>query len=158
MADLHLAQTKLGSDLTSEVQSISCVVELLVKEQDKQEILTILSSITVLKRCHLLKWQQNNKKDPVLGLLYQYASADYKLKPSEIGKVKSKAAWKYQLWLLSWLDSSLAPPFHSITASLHLRKVHSMDYILLMILRPPAYPTNILLCTNPSDDSQWPRL
>ena len=72
------------------------MVQSIVEEQDKEEIVSTLNTISIFGKVtpEEMKEQQ---KDPILKLVYKHVTASEKLKTSAIAKVKPKAVRKYPL-------------------------------------------------------------
>ena len=94
VADKYLNTTKVPDDLKKEPLSISCAIQSVVEEEDTEEIQGMLNSVSVLNQVTLEDMAEEQKRDPILGLVCQYVTAGEKLKLSAITKIKSKAVWK----------------------------------------------------------------
>ena len=97
VVDEYLNTTKVPDDLKKEAQSISCVIQPIMEEEDAEEIKGMLNSVSVLNHVTPEDMAEEQKKDPILCLVCQYITAREKLKTSAISKIKSKAVWKYLL-------------------------------------------------------------
>ena len=97
VVDIYLNTTKVLDDLKKEALSISCMIQLIMEEEDAEEIQSILNSVSVFNLVTPEDMVEEQKKDPLLGLVCPYITAWEKLKSSAITKIKSKAVWKYLL-------------------------------------------------------------
>ena len=91
---------KIPENLKQEAKEISCVVQLIVEEEDKQEIDKIVSEIdavSVFGKVTPEEMKEEQQKDPILELVYKQVTGGKKLKTSAIAKVKSKAVRKFLL-------------------------------------------------------------
>ena len=100
--DLCLNGSKIPEDLKQEAQDISCVVQSLVEEEDKEEIVSIVNAISIFGKVTPEEMKEEQQKNPILELVYKQVTAGEKLKTSSIAKVKSKAVRKYLLQF-DWL-------------------------------------------------------
>ena len=75
-----------------EAQTISCVVEPLVKEEENLEMLAQSNIFQYSDHVTPTTMAKEQHKDPALGLFHQYVLAGNKLRPANVAKVKSKAA------------------------------------------------------------------
>ena len=57
----------------------------------------MLNSVSVPNQVTPEDIAEEQKRDPILGLVCQYVTAGEKVKPLAITKIKSKAVWKYLL-------------------------------------------------------------
>ena len=89
--------------LKQEAQDISCVVQSIVEEEDKQdeeelkEIVSEVNAVSIFGKVSPDKMKEEQQKDPILRLVYKQVTAGEKLKTSAIAKIKSKAVRKYLL-------------------------------------------------------------
>ena len=97
MVDEYLNTTKVPDDLKKEAQSISCMIQLIMEEEDTDEIQGMLISVSVLNQVTPEDMAEEQKRDSILGLVCQYVTAREKLKTLAISKIKSKAVQKYLL-------------------------------------------------------------
>ena len=58
------------------------------------EIQGMLNSVSAFNQVTPEDMAEEQKRDPILGLVCPYVTAREKLKPSAIAKIKSKAVWK----------------------------------------------------------------
>ena len=102
--DQCLNGPKIPENLKQEVQEISCAVQSIVEEEDKQEIDKIVSIVDAVFIFGKVSPEEMEKqqKDPVLELVYKQVTVGEKLKTSAIAKVKSKTVRKYLLQF-NWL-------------------------------------------------------
>ena len=103
--DQCLIGSKIPEVLKQEAQEISCAVQSIVEEEDKQEIDQIVSdveAVSVFGKVTLEEIKEEQQKDLILKLVYKQVTAGEKLKTSAITKVKSKAVRKYLLQF-NWL-------------------------------------------------------
>ena len=97
VVDKYLNTTKVPDDLNKEALSISCMIQPIMEEEDVEEIQGMLNSVSVLNQVTPENMAEEQKRDPVLGLVCQYVTAREKLKTLAISKMKSKAVLKYLL-------------------------------------------------------------
>ena len=97
MIDDYLNTTKVPDDLKKEALSISCAIQPIMEEEDAEEIQGMLNSVSVLNQVTPEDMEEEQKRDPVLGLVCQYVTAGENLKTSAISKIKSKTVQKYLL-------------------------------------------------------------
>ena len=106
--DQCLNGSKIHEVLKQEAQDISCVVQSIVEEEDKQyeeelkEIVSKVNAVSVFGKVSPEEMKEEQQKDPILGLVYKQVTASKKLKTSAIAKIKSKAVRKYLLQF-KWL-------------------------------------------------------
>ena len=106
--DQCLNGSKIPKVLKQEEQDISCVVQSIVEEEDKQneeelkEIVSKLNAVSIFGKVSPEEMKEEQQKDPILGLVYKQVTAGKKLKTSAITKIKSKAVRKYLLQF-EWL-------------------------------------------------------
>ena len=91
MVDKYLNSIKVPDDLKKEAQSISCAIQLIMEEEDAEEIKGMLISVSVHNQVTPENMVEEQKRDSILSLVYQYVTAREKLKISAISKIKSKA-------------------------------------------------------------------
>ena len=60
--DQCLNSVKIPEDLKQEAQNICCVVQSIVEEEDKNEIVSTLNAVSIFKQVTLGKWQRSSKK------------------------------------------------------------------------------------------------
>ena len=113
-----LDATKVPDDLKKDAPSINCAIQLIIEEEDAEEIKGMLNSVSVLNQVAPEDMTEEQKKDPILGLVCPYATAGEKLKSSAITKVKSKSMQKY---LLNLTDSHLNRKFCIVYTSVMIR-------------------------------------
>ena len=100
--------SKIPDVLKQEVQDISCAVQSIVEEEDKQneeelkEIVSKVNAISVFGKVSPEDMKEEQQKDPILRLVYNYVTAGEKPKTSAIAKMKSKVVRKYLLQF-EWL-------------------------------------------------------
>ena len=95
--DQCLNGSKTPEDLKQEVQEISCAVQSIVEEEDKQEIdkiVSIVDAVSIFGKVTPEEMKEEQQKDPILELVYKQVTAGEKLKTCAIAKVKSKAVRK----------------------------------------------------------------
>ena len=101
--DQCLNGSKIPEVLKQEAQDISCVVQSIVEEEDKQneeelkEIVSKVNAVSVFGKVSQEEMKENQQKDLILRLVYKYVTAGKKPKTSAIAKMKSKAVRKYLL-------------------------------------------------------------
>ena len=97
--DVCLNSTKIpkDEDLKQEAQNISCAIEPIIEEKDRDEILSNLNAVFIFEQVTPEKMAEEQQKDPTLKLVYQQGTAGEKPKTSAIAKIKSKAVQKYLL-------------------------------------------------------------
>ena len=88
VVDKYLNSTKVPDDLKKEALSIGCDIQQNMKEEDADEIQGMLNSMSVLNQVTPEDMAEEQKRDPILGLVYQYVTAGEKLKTSAIAKIK----------------------------------------------------------------------
>ena len=92
VVDEYLNTTKVPDDLKKEALSISCMIQpIMEEEEDLEEIQSMLNSVPVLNQVTPEDMVEEQKKDPILGLVCPYVTAKEKLKLSATAKIKSKA-------------------------------------------------------------------
>ena len=97
MFDEYLNTTKVPDDLKKEAVSISCAIQSVVEEEDAEEIQGMHNSVSVLNQVTPEDMVEEQKINPILGLVCQYVTTGEKLKSLAIAKIKSKAVQKYLL-------------------------------------------------------------
>ena len=106
--DQCLNGSKIPEVLKQEAQDISCAVQSIVEEEDKQneeelkEIVSKVNAVSIFGKVSPEEMKEEQQKDPILGLVYKYVTAGKKPKTSAIAKMKSKAVRKYLLQF-EWL-------------------------------------------------------
>ena len=101
--DQCLNGSKIPEVLKQEAQDMSCAVESIVEEEDKQyeeelkEIISKVNAVSIFGKVSLEEMKEEQQKDPILRLVYKQVTAGKKLKTSAIAKIKSKAVRKYLL-------------------------------------------------------------
>ena len=93
--DQCLNGSKIPEDLKQEAQDISCAVQSLVEEEDKEEIASIVDAVSIFGKVTPEEMKEEQQKDPILKLVYKQVTAGEKLKTS-------KAVRKYLLQF-DWL-------------------------------------------------------
>ena len=94
---------KIPEVLKQEAQDISCAVQSIVEEEDKQyeeelkEIVSKVNAVSVFGKVSPDEMKEEQQKDLILGLVYKYVTAGEKPKTLAIAKTKSKAVRKYLL-------------------------------------------------------------
>ena len=94
---------KIPEVLKQEAQDISCAVQSIVEEEDKQyeeelkEIVSKVNAVSIFGKVSPEEMKEKQQKDLILGLVYKQVTAGEKLKTSAITKIKSKAVRKYLL-------------------------------------------------------------
>ena len=91
--DTHFSGTQLTMDIRLEVQ-INSVLE---EHQEENPIHVCTHEISVFAKVPSAPMTEKQKKDPILGVVYQYVVKDIKPKPSAIAKIPSKSVRKYLL-------------------------------------------------------------
>ena len=94
---LCLNSTKISGNLKQEAQNISCAMQPIIEEKDKDEIVSNLNSVSIFDKVTPKKMAEEQQKEPTLELIYQLVTAGEKPKTSAIAKIKSKAVRKYLL-------------------------------------------------------------
>ena len=97
--DLCLNSTKIPKDLKQGAQNISCAIEPIIGEEDKDEIVSNLNAVSIFEQVTPEKMAEEQQKDPFLKLVCQQITAGEKPKTSAKAKIKSKAVQKYLLQL-----------------------------------------------------------
>ena len=101
--DQCLNGSKIPEVLKQQAQDISCVVQSIVEEEDKQneeelkEIVSEVNAVSVFGKVSPEEMKEEQQKDPILRLVYKYVTAGEKPKTLAIAKIKSKAVRKYLL-------------------------------------------------------------
>ena len=91
VVDEYLNTTKVPDDLKKEALSISCTIQPIIEEEDTEEIQGMFNSVSVLNQVTPEDLVEEQKRDPILGLVYQYITTREKLKTLATSKIKSKA-------------------------------------------------------------------
>ena len=91
VVDKYLNTTKVPDDIKKEALSISCAIQPTMEEEDAEEIQGMLNSVSVLNQVTPEDMVEEQKRDPLLGLVCQYVTAREKLKTLAISKIQSKA-------------------------------------------------------------------
>ena len=97
MVDEYLNTTKVPDDLKKQVQSISCAIQPTMEEKDAKEIQSMLHFVSVFNQVTPKDMAEEQKRDPILGLVCPYVTAREKWKSLAIVKIKSKVVQKYLL-------------------------------------------------------------
>ena len=100
--DQCLNSSKIPEDLKQKAQDISFVVQSIVEEEDKEEIVSTVNAVSIFGKIMQEEMKEEQQKDPILKLVYKQVTAGEKLKTSAIAKVKSNAVRKYLLQF-NWL-------------------------------------------------------
>ena len=101
--DQCLNGSKIPEVLKQEARDISCAVQSIVEEEDKQyeeelkEIVSKVNAVSVFGKVSPEEMKEEQQKDPILGLVYKYVTAGKKPKTLAIAKIKSRAVRKYLL-------------------------------------------------------------
>ena len=98
-----LNSSKIPEVIKQEAQDISCAVQSIVKEENKEEILSTLNAVSLFKKVTPIKMIEEQQEDPVLKWVYQQVTVGEKPETSAIVNIKSKAVRKYLLqfnWLM----------------------------------------------------------
>ena len=101
--DQCLNGSKIPEVLKQQAQDISCVVQSIVEEEDRQyeeelkEIVSEVNAVSIFGKVSPDEMKEQQQKDPILGLVYKYITAGKKPKTLVIAKIKSKAVRKYLL-------------------------------------------------------------
>ena len=101
--DQCLNVSKIPEVLKQEAQDISCAVQSIVEEEDKQykeklkEIISKVNAVSVFGKVSLEEMKEEQQKDLILVLVYKQVTAGKKPKTLAIAKIKSKAVKKYLL-------------------------------------------------------------
>ena len=80
MVNSYLDTIKIPDDLKKEALSISCTIQLIIEEEDAGDIKGMFNSLSVLNQVTSQDMVEEQKKDPILGLVYLYVTAGEKLK------------------------------------------------------------------------------
>ena len=88
---------KIPEDLKRGLQNISCAVQSIIEEEDKDEIVSTLNAVSIFEGVTPDKMAEKQQKYPILELVYQEATAGEKPKTLAIAKIKSKAVRNYLL-------------------------------------------------------------
>ena len=97
VVDEYLNTTKVPDNLKKVALSISCAIQPIIEEENAEEIQGMLNCASVLNEVIPEDMVEEQKREPILGLVCQYVTAREKLKTSAISKIKSKAVQKYLL-------------------------------------------------------------
>ena len=97
MVDEYMNTTKVPDDLKKEALSISCIIQPIRGEEDADKIQSMLNSVSVLNQVMPEDMMEEQKRDPILGLVCPYVTARDIWKSLAITKIKSKAVPKYLL-------------------------------------------------------------
>ena len=81
-------------DIRLEAQSVSSALE---EHQEESPIAVCTHEISVFDMVPPATMAEEQKKDPILGVVYQYVAKGIKPKPSAIAKIPSKPVRKYLL-------------------------------------------------------------
>ena len=106
--DQCLNGLKIPEVLKQQAQDISCAVQSIVEEEDKQyeeelkEIVSKVNAVSIFGKVSPDEMKEEQQKDPILRLVYKYVTAGKKPKTLAITKIKSKAVRKYLLQF-EWL-------------------------------------------------------
>ena len=92
--DPHLGGTWLPIDIKLEVQSVSSVLE---EHQEESPIAVCTHETSVFDKVPPATMAEEQMKDPILGVVYQYVVMSIKPKQSAITKIPSKSVRKYLL-------------------------------------------------------------
>ena len=95
--DQYLNSSKIPKDLKQEAQDIRCVVQSLVEEEDKEEIVSTVNAFSIFGKITPEEMKEEQHKDPILKLVYKQVTAGKKPMTSATTKVKSKTVRKYLL-------------------------------------------------------------
>ena len=101
--DQCLNGLKIPEVLKQEAQDISCAVQTIVEEEDKQyeeelkEIVSEVNAVSVFGKVSPEEMKEEQQKDLIFRLVYKQVTAGEKLKTSAIIRIKSKAVRKYLL-------------------------------------------------------------
>ena len=87
--DLYLNSTKIPKDLKQEAQNISCAIESIIEEEDKNEIVSNLNAVSIFEQVRPGKTAEKQQKYQTLDLVYQLVTASVKPKTLAIAKIKS---------------------------------------------------------------------
>ena len=94
--DQWLNGSKIPEVLKQEAQDISCVVQSIVEEEDKQyeeelkEICSEVNAVSIFGKVSPDEMKEEQQKDLILGLVYKYVTACEKPKTLAITKINSK--------------------------------------------------------------------
>ena len=69
--DQCLNSSKIPEDLKQEAQDISCVEQSIVEEEDKEEIVSTLHSISLFGKITPEEMKEEQQKGPILKLVYK---------------------------------------------------------------------------------------
>ena len=92
---LSLNSTKTPKDLKQEAQNISCAIQLIIEEEDKDETVSNLNAVSIFEQVTPEKIKEEQQKDPTLELVYQLVTAGERPKTLPIAKIKSKAGLQF---------------------------------------------------------------
>ena len=95
--DQCLNSFKIPEDLKQKAQAISCVVQSIVEEESKEEVVSTLNAVSIFGNVTCKEMKEEQQKDLILKLVYEKVTAGEKLKVSAIAKVKSITVGKYLL-------------------------------------------------------------
>ena len=101
--DQCLNGSKIPEVLKQQAQDISCAVQSIVEEEDKQneeelkEIVSKVNAVSIFGKVSPEEMKEEQQKDLILRLVYKYVTAGKKPKTLAIAKIKSKAVRKYLL-------------------------------------------------------------
>ena len=91
------SNTKVPEDLKQEAQNISCTIQSIIEEEDKDEIVSALIAVSIFQQVTPDKMAEEQQKDPILECIYQWVTASEKHKTLAIVRMKSKVLRKYLL-------------------------------------------------------------
>ena len=104
--DQCLNSSKIAEGLKQEAQNISCVVQPIIEEEDKDENFSTLNAVSLFERVTPEKMMEEWQKDPILKLVYQQVTAGKKPKTSAFAKIKSEAPSTGASSVTQWPRSS----------------------------------------------------
>ena len=126
------------------MQDISCAVQSVVDEEDKEEIVSVLNAVSISGKDTLEEMKEEQQKDPIFKLVHKQVTTGKKLKTSVIHKVKSKAVRKYLLqfdWLalkkgvLHYLYINNDVEYHQMIPPLSTKHRCFVCYMIAKIIR-----------------------
>ena len=74
VVDQYLNTTKVPDDLKKEALSISCTIQPIMEEEDVEEIQGMFNSVSVLHQVTPEDMAEEQKRNPILGLVCQYVA------------------------------------------------------------------------------------
>ena len=86
----YLKHTKISDDLKNEAQSISYALQLLTEKGEKTEIMGILNTVSVFDQVTPEDMSEEQQKDSILEIVYQYVQLEKNLKHQPSQKLSQR--------------------------------------------------------------------